>query len=357
MPKKRMILISHPRSHLHVQPFPKPNLESFEAPLRTQMAELYLSECGIFNKVEREKAPRATTEDILGVHTPYLFESVRLMSNLGSGGLGEAAYASPDLLRNSLTSAGGAIRAAERVAGGEFEMAFSLMRPPGHHASRSTAAGLCYFNNVALAVRKAMNMDAIERVTIFDFDNHFGNGTAGIFYDDPNVQYISIHEYDYENFGIGHYEELGYGDAVGTNINIPLLDGASDIVYKQAIERIVIPSIQSFKPQIIAISAGFDAHYADPVGNMNIDTSTFYEIGKTISDLAKNQNMIGSFSVLEGGYNPLVIGPSIQSYILGMLDEKKPELKDQVKREPIRTLDDANIEIIDQVVEIVGRFW
>lgn len=357
MQKREMLLITHPKSHLHVQPFPRPNLESFESPLRTQMAELYLSECEIYPKLEKEKAPKATTEDILRVHSPYLLETVRLMSHLGSGGLGEAAYASPDLLRNSLASAGGAIRAAERVTNGDFQNAFSLMRPPGHHASRSTAAGLCYFNNVALAVTKVIEANAIEKITILDFDDHFGNGTAEIFYANPNVQYISIHEYDYENFGIGHYEELGYGEAVGTNVNIPLLDGASDTVYKQAMDRVVVPSIKAFKPQILAVSAGFDTHYADPVGNMNVDTSTFWEVGKMLGKLVKELSLIGSFSVLEGGYNPLVTGPSIQAYIMGLLGEEKPALKDQVAREPIKSLDDANIDIIDQVVEIVSRFW
>ncbi|MDF1538072.1 MAG: histone deacetylase [Candidatus Thorarchaeota archaeon] len=357
MQNQKMLLITHPKSHLHVQPFPRPNLEAFEAPLRTQMAEHYLSECGISTKLEREKAPKATAEDILKVHSPYLLETVRLMSNLGSGNLGEAAYASPDLLRNALASAGGAIRAAERVTEGVFQHAFSLMRPPGHHASRSTPAGLCYFNNVALAVTKVMEKKSIERVTIVDFDDHFGNGTAEIFYANPNVQYISIHEYDYENFGIGHYEEFGYGEAVGSNINIPLIDGSSDMVYKQAMDRIIVPSIKSFKPHLLAVSAGLDTHYADPVGNMNVDTSTYWEYGKALGELVKELDMVGSFSVLEGGYNPLVTGPSIHAYIMGLLQEAKPDLQDQIGREPIESLDNANIDIIDQVVEVVSRFW
>ncbi|MFW9907095.1 MAG: histone deacetylase family protein [Candidatus Thorarchaeota archaeon] len=357
MKKDRMAVITHPKSHHHVQPFPRPNLESFEAPLRTQMAEHYLRETGLLNEVDQQKAPRANIEDILKVHTPYLVESVRLMSNIGSGVIGESAHASPDLYRTAMISVGGAILAAELVARNEVKHAFSLMRPPGHHASRSTAAGLCYFNNIAIATMKLMDSSDIKRVTIFDFDDHFGNGTADIFYANKNVQYISIHEYDYENFGIGHYEELGFGEAVGTNINIPLIDATSDMVYREAVKRIAIPSILKFEPDIIGLSAGFDSHYADPVGNMNIDTSTFWYIGKTINETVEKLGIRGSFSVLEGGYNPLIIGPSIHALLYGLDGREMPKLQDQIQRETVKSLDDANLGVLDKVEEIVGRFW
>jgi acetoin utilization deacetylase AcuC-like enzyme len=355
--KNSLVVVRHPKSHLHVQPYPRPNLESFDAPLRIQMAERYLDEKGLFDRITEEKAPRASTEDILKVHTPYLYESVRISSDFGSGNIGEAAYASPDLLRNSMISAGGAIRAMERVVKKDVTHSFSLMRPPGHHASRSNAAGLCYFNNIAIAVRKALENDNISRVTIFDFDDHFGNGTAEIFYDIPSVQYVGIHEYDYENYGSGHYVELGHGDAEGTNVNVPLLDGTSNTVYKEAIERVVIPAITAFRPDIIAISAGFDPHYADPVGNMNIDSSVFWYIGKTLNDLQKKLGEVGTFSAMEGGYNPMMTGPSIFAYLSGLIGDECPTLEDQIERAPVKTLDDSNSGIIDQVVDTVSRFW
>ncbi|MFW9849015.1 MAG: histone deacetylase [Candidatus Thorarchaeota archaeon] len=354
---KPLALVRHPSSHLHVQPFPKPNLESFDTPLRIQMAERYLEESALYDRIEEEKAPKATVEDILRVHSPYLVESVRILSGFGSGNLGEAVYASEELLRSATLAAGAAVRAAEVVHRKEATHSFSLMRPPGHHASRSTASGLCYFNNVAIAVKKIMNNDSDLRITIFDFDDHFGNGTAELFYDNPNVQFISIHEYDYENFGLGHFEELGFGEAVGTNINIPLLDGASNVVYKEALDRVVIPSITTFKPQIIAISAGFDAHYADPVGNMNIDSSVYWTIGSTVSRFIEDSETIGSFSVMEGGYNPMMTGPSIFSFLMGLLGDDCPELDDQIARESNKALDDSNSGIIDQVIDTVSRFW
>ncbi len=357
MAPKKIVLITHPKSHQHIAPYPKPNLEAFEAPLRLQMADRFLS---MYNKTrgfERVKAPRASQEDIMRVHTPYLYESVRLMANLGGGNLGESAQASPDVFRNALVSAGGAMHAASYSIDNPDTHVFSLLRPPGHHATRSNPGGLCFFNNVAIAVEKIRAENAIERITILDFDDHFGNGTSEIFYADPLVQYISIHEYDYDGYGLGHYEELGFGEATGTNINIPFLDGASDTVYKAAFEKVVLPSVKKHKPEVIAVSAGFDPHYADPVGNMNIDSSTFWHIGTVLHSLSEDLPIKGAFSVLEGGYNPLITGPSIAAYLLGLLGEKLPKMEDQVERETIESLDTANLEIIDEVVSIVSRFW
>ncbi len=353
----KIVLITHPRSHQHIAPFPRPNLEAFEAPLRLQMADRFLSLHPRTKGFERINASRASQEDVMRVHTPYLYESVRLMANLGGGNLGEAAQASPDVFRNALISAGGAIQAAEYSLANNGVHAFSLLRPPGHHATKSTPGGLCFFNNIAISIAKLQAEKQVERVTILDFDDHYGNGTAEIFYDDPSVQYISVHEYDYDSYGLGHYEELGFGDAIGTNINIPLLDGASDVVYKVALEKVVIPSIQKYKPEIIAVSAGFDAHYADPVGNMNIDSTTFWNIGKALHTLSSDLNVKGAFTVFEGGYNPLATGPSIVAYLLGLLAEDCPELEDQIERETIEPLDTANLEIIDEVTSTVSRFW
>jgi len=354
--ENKIAFITHPKSGMHIQPFPRPHLESFESPLRVQMATAYLKRIGILNELKEIKAPRAKVENVLTVHSPYLVDTVTIMSELGSGGIGDAAYASPDLLRNSLLAVGGAMEAAKIVSNDEVKHAFSMMRPPGHHASSSTAAGLCYFNNLAIATKRVLEKPDVKRVTIFDFDDHFGNGTSEIFYSDPNVQYISIHEYDYENFGIGHYEEVGFGKGRGTNINIPFVDGTSDISYQSAIEKIVVPAIESFKPDMIAVSAGFDSHYADPVGNMNIDSSTFWHIGTVIKKLVTEQKMQGSFFTLEGGYNPFVLGTSIHALLDGLLGKSSPKLEDQVEREIHDQITDTNDNIIQQVLDTHNQF-
>ena len=352
----KIAFISHPKASLHRMPFPKPHLESFENPLRFQMAERYLEQSGVLSEMIRVTAPRATLKDPLLVHSPYLVNTVELMSEIGSGQLGEAAYASPDLLRAALLTVGGAMKGVDMVLAGEVKHAFVLMRPPGHHASTSNPMGLCYFNNVAIATKHALQNETIRRVAIIDFDDHHGNGTSEIFYANPNVQYISFHEYDFENFGLGHYEELGYGDGKGTNINIPLMETSPDISYESAIRRIMIPALKSFKPDLIMVSAGYDAHYADPVGNMDIDSRTFWRFGREIDKIINTTNAKGSVWVLEGGYNPFAIGPSIHASLEGLSGNIQPNLEDQVDREVNKLIVDANDEIISKVLETIKPF-
>lgn len=337
-------------------PFPKPHLESFESPLRFQMAERYLEQIGILSEMVRVKAPRATLKDPLLVHSPYLVDTVELMSEIGSGQLGESAYASPDLIRTALLTVGGAMKGVDMVLSGNVKHAFVLMRPPGHHASTSNPMGLCYFNNVAIAATHALQNDAVTRVSIIDFDDHHGNGTSEIFYTNPNVQYISFHEYDYENFGLGHYDELGHGEGKGTNINIPLMETSSDISYESAINRIMLPALKSFRPDLIMVSAGYDAHYADPVGNMDIDSRTYWRFGIEIGKLVSTTEAKGSIWVLEGGYNPFIIGPSIHASLDGLAGKDQPILDDQIEREVNKLIVDSNSEIIDKVLEIIKPY-
>jgi acetoin utilization deacetylase AcuC-like enzyme len=357
MPEDKIAFISHPSSSSHRMPFPKPHLEAFENPLRAQIAERYLDQEGVLTDTIRVKAPKAKLDDIRMVHSVYLIEVVEIMSDIGSGQLGESAYASPDLLRSALRAVGGAIRGADLVLSGETKHAFSLMRPPGHHATTSNSMGLCYFNNVAIATRHVLKNDDVSRVSIIDFDDHHGNGTSEIFYTDADVQYISIHEYDYESFGLGHYSELGYGDAKGTNINIPLLETSSNVSYEQAIDKVIEPALKRFKPDIVMVSAGYDAHYSDPVGNMDVDSRVYWRFGEFIHKFVKNQGARGSVWVLEGGYNPFALGPTIRASLEGLDGKGAPKLDDQIEREEYQHIIDANGEVIDKVLETVESYW
>lgn len=349
----KIAFISHPKASLHRMPFPKPHLESFENPLRYQMAERYLEQSGVLSDMIRVKAPRATLKDPLLVHSPYLVDTVEMMSEIGTGQLGESAYASPDLIRAVLLTVGGSMKGVDMVLAGDVKHAFVLMRPPGHHASTSNAMGLCYFNNVAISTKHALQDETIHRVSIIDFDDHHGNGTSEIFYTNPDVQYISFHEYDFENFGLGHYDEVGYGDGKGTNINIPLLETSPDISYESAINRIMIPAVKSFNPDLIMVSAGYDAHYADPVGNMDIDSRTYWRFGREIDKIVSTTNARGSVWVLEGGYNPFTIGPSIHASLEGLSGNTQPILEDQIDREVNKLIVDSNNEIIGKVLETI----
>jgi acetoin utilization deacetylase AcuC-like enzyme len=354
---KEIAFISHPDSGLHRMPFPKPHLEAFENPIRTQVAERYLEKNNLLDEMMKVRAPKASLDDARTVHSDYLVDTVELMTDIGSGQLGESAYASPDLLHTALLAVGGAKKGVDLVNSKEVKHAFVLMRPPGHHATTSNPMGLCYFNNVAIAVRHALRKDQINKVSIFDFDDHHGNGTSEIFYSDPNVQYISVHEYDFENFGLGHYSEIGHGEAIGTNINIPLLETSPDSSYENVIKQVVEPALKRFKPDIIFLSAGYDAHYADPVGNMDIESTTFWRIGASIKKMVDSLKMKGTVWVLEGGYNAFVLGPCIQANLDGLRGKAVPKLDDQIERELHEPIIEANKEIVEKVIETIRPVW
>ncbi len=338
-------------------PFPKPHLEAFENPLRTQIAEQYLEKRGILKQTQRVKAPKATLDDVRAVHSDYLVDTVEIMSEIGMGQLGEASYASRDLLRCALLAVGGAMKGSDLVSSKSAAHAFVLMRPPGHHASTSNPMGLCYFNNVAIAVRHALKHDDINRISIIDFDNHHGNGTSEIFYSDPNVQLISVHEYDYENFGLGHFSEVGHGKAAGTNINIPLVETSPNKSYEDTINRIIVPALKKFNPDLLFVSAGYDAHYADPVGNMDVDSRTFWNFGSSLKKAVDLLETRGSVWVLEGGYNAFVLGSSIEASMQGLLGNSCPVFDDQIEREIHQPILEANKEIIAKVLETIKPLW
>ncbi|NHJ14033.1 MAG: histone deacetylase [Candidatus Thorarchaeota archaeon] len=331
-------------------------MEGFENQLRIQMALQYLEENGVLEGIQRFKTPQANRDDALLVHSEYLVHSVELMSELGGGQLGESAYASEHLMPSAMYALGGALFAADMVTSGSSRHALALIRPPGHHATSSSSMGLCFFNNIAIAVKSILKENEARRITILDIDDHFGNGTAEIFYADPAVQFISLHEYNYEGLGIGHYVEIGQGEGTGTNINVPLVEESPDVSYRAAVRDIVIPAIESFGPDIVAVSAGYDAHYADPIGEMNIDSETYWFIARSMDGLVSSLGMKGSFWVLEGGYNPLTLGPCIRATIEGLRGAPYPNLEDQEERLKDSSVIRRNRNLIKRILEILSPY-
>ncbi len=341
----------------HAAPFVKPNMEGFETPERLKITLQYLQENDVTKDILTLKTPHAECEDALLAHSPYLVDSVQLMSELGSGQLGESAYASENLLSSALYALGGALLASELILSSSMRHAFALIRPPGHHATTSSPMGLCFFNNVAVAVKNILREERIDRISIIDIDDHFGNGTAEIFYHDPSVQVVSLHEYNYASFGLGHFKEVGHGEGTGTNVNVPLYEGSPDLSYQTAFSRIVVPAIEAFNPDVIAVSAGYDAHYADPLGDLAVDSRTYWFIAHSVNRLVSALSLHGSFWVLEGGYNPLMLGPCIRATLDGLQGKQMPILEDQGDRKVDDDIVKKNKGIISRILKTVSPFF
>ncbi len=201
-------------------------------------------------------------------------------------------------------------------AGGNRAMV--LPRPPGHHAEYNQAMGFCLFNNVAIAARYAQKAYDLQRIAIIDFDVHHGNGTQHLFEKDPDVLYLSTHRYPFFP-GTGAENETGWGDGIGATINYPLPAGTEDEKYIDIFQNSAADKILQFKPELIILSAGFDAHYRDPIGGMRLTTDGYHEISGILSDISDECCQGRLLSVLEGGYDPEGISTSVEAHLQSII--------------------------------------
>ena len=202
----------------------------------------------------------------------------------------------------ALLAAGAPISLAKEIITGNIDNGFVLARPPGHHAERDQAMGFCLFNNVAILARYLQQQYAIDKILILDWDVHHGNGTQHSFEEDPSVLYASTHQYPYYP-GTGAYNETGIGKGNGTTLNCPMSAGAGDLIYESAFKDKILPAIDAFKPEFIIISAGFDAHLEDPLGQICLSTSFYRWMTERLMEVANKHCQGRLISVLEGGYN------------------------------------------------------
>ncbi|MGB6013014.1 MAG: histone deacetylase, partial [Desulfobacterales bacterium] len=222
---------------------------------------------------------------------------------------GNSTFDTPDnqmcaeTFETALLAVGGVIDSVRQVMTGQIDNAFCAVRPPGHHAEREFAMGFCYFNNVAIAARYLQAKWDIQRVGIVDFDAHHGNGTQHIFEEDPTVFYYSIHQHPTFAFpGTGRVFETGEGEGFGTTRNYPVLPGHGDKEYQGLVERDLMPVMEAFSPEVILVSAGFDAHVDDDMSDIQISTGGYSRIMQRIVALAEHCSNGRLISVLEGGY-------------------------------------------------------
>ena len=312
-------------STFHVKPW----LEAFESPQRIAYTLDYLRNVSNLSDIIKSTQRNASTLDLLKVHSPFLINLIVELSEIGNGEVGENAFASDSLLKSLLAAVGTAFESADMIMTNKARHVFAMIRPPGHHASYSSAMGLCFVNNVALAINYLREKYQINKFAIIDIDDHFGNGTSELFYSEPQVLYISLHEYDPLAPWAGGIYETGFGKGANTNVNIPLAEGTGHKDYIKAIDKIVIPILRRFNPEIILVSAGFDGHYLDPVGNLNLTSYTFYEFAKRIKDFSKTTRTKRSLWLLEGGYNPFAMGCSIEAIVYALQNKTYSEGADK----------------------------
>jgi acetoin utilization deacetylase AcuC-like enzyme len=260
----------------------------------------------------------ATDAELQAVHDPDYLDLLREGSSRG-GWLDADTYLGPGSFEIARLAAGATVRAARAAAAGEATVAFACVRPPGHHASAARGRGFCLLNNVALAAAKLRADGLASRIAILDWDVHHGDGTQDIFDADPDLLYASTHQAPFYP-GTGSAAERGVGAAEGTKINRPLLAGDGDEAFVAAWTSELLPAVEEFAPKAILVSAGFDAHGADPLAELEVTEDGFEAVALTLGRAAARLGLGGVALTLEGGYDLAALRASVAATVRGILD-------------------------------------
>ncbi len=296
------LFVTHPACERHLTGRGHP-----ERPDRLKAVRQAIDESGLTDLVEHPEPPAVDRELLDAVHTRAYVARVEGMAERGGGWLDADTPVSPDSATAAVHAAGAAQRAAEALCAGEAPRAFVAVRPPGHHALPDRGMGFCLFNNVAVAAVAARRAGR-QRVMIVDWDVHHGNGTQAVFWRDPDVLFVSLHQ-EYWYPGTGLLDEVGEGPGEGFTVNIPLPAETGDGGYDEAFGEVVLPLVSAYRPDFLIVSAGYDAHYADPLGGMVLTARGFGRLARLLDEAARATET-PVLAVLEGGYDLEALGAS-----------------------------------------------
>ncbi len=331
------LLLYHPDCLRHTPPRPHP-----EKPERLEAVRARLQEVELWDRLAREEPDPAPQELLELVHSSEYLSRVQRTSRAPGAWLDPDTYAVEGTWQAVVAAAGASVRAVDAVVRGRFPCAFALIRPPGHHAGPQRAMGFCLVNHAAVAVRYATERLGVRRVMVVDWDVHHGNGTQEVFYRDGKVLFTSLHQEGWYP-GTGALEETGEGEGEGLTVNVPLPPGVGDEGYATAFEDLLLPLGDLWKPDLVVVSAGFDAHHSDPLGRMQLSEAGFARLASLLQEAAGRWCGGRVVLVLEGGYDPRGLSRSVEATLrtvagLGapQISHKPPEVPYAVVRERVR---------------------
>jgi acetoin utilization deacetylase AcuC-like enzyme len=288
---------------------------------RLRAVDRVLTETGLRDRCAAGAFAPLPAESLALAHLPAVVERVRRLAESGGGHLDADTVVSPASYRVGLAAAGACCAAVDTVLTGKDRTALCLVRPPGHHATPTHSMGFCLFNSVALAARHAQKAHGINRVLIIDWDVHHGNGTQDVFYDDPSVFFLSIHRYGHGFYpGTGAADETGHGPGLGTTLNVPIRYGTPRDQYRDQTARAIEAAAEASKPEVVLVSAGFDAHRLDPIGGLGLETEDFIDLTKLALFVAVTHAGGRLISSLEGGYHWQATADSVAAHLQTLLD-------------------------------------
>jgi acetoin utilization deacetylase AcuC-like enzyme len=293
-----------------------------ERPARAEAVRDALQSAGIAQRGERVTTRPATDDELARVHAPAYLDDLALVVPGNQGWLDADTYFSPRTWDAALAAAGSTAQLTLDVLHGRFSHGIAVVRPPGHHATRDRAMGFCLLNNVAAAAAAA-RAEGAARVAILDWDVHHGNGTQDIFWDDPNVLYLSVHQFPFYP-GTGAATELGGTSAIGATVNVGLPAGCGDVEYAAVFDHVFLPKLAMFRPDVLLISAGFDAFQHDPLAGMRVTLPGFAAMAHRLRAAADRWSAGRIVAVLEGGYDLDGLGGGMTAVLSAFVDPPQP---------------------------------